>query len=149
SETEHKEISHINRITRLEEEKYVWLDRFTIRNLELVSSQQEGGVPLISILDQTVTPMGARLLRKWVLLPLKDKSPVLERLQTVDMLVAEEELHDKLVFLLKLIGDLERLVSKVAVRRINPRELGQLKKSLLQIAPLKELLTQPLPENLM
>lgn len=142
AETEHKEVNHISRITRLEEEKYVWLDRFTIRNLELVSSHLEGGVPLINILDQTVTPMGARLLRKWVLLPLKDKAPVMERLQTVDMLIKEEELHDKLVLLLKQIGDLERLVSKVAVRRISPREMVQLKKSLLQVEPLKELLSQ-------
>lgn len=141
-ETEHKEVNHISRVTRLEEEKYVWLDRFTIRNLELVSSHLDGGVPLIHILDQTVTPMGARLLRKWVLLPLKDKAPIVERLQTVDRLVKEEELHEKLVLLLKQIGDLERLVSKVAVRRISPREMVQLKKSLLQIEPLKHLLLQ-------
>lgn len=147
AETEHKDTGHINRITRLEEEKFVWLDRFTIRNLELVTSHLDGGVPLINILDQTVTPMGARLLRKWILLPLKEKAPVQERLQTVDTLLKEEDLHEKLVLLLKQIGDLERLVSKVAVRRINPRELGQLKKSLLQIEPLKELLSQPLTDE--
>jgi DNA mismatch repair protein MutS len=147
-ETEHKEIGHIGRITRLEEDKYVWLDRFTIRNLELVYPQQEGGVPLIQILDQTVTPMGARLLRKWVVLPLKEKTPVEERLNTVEMFLQQEELHETLLHNLKQIGDLERLISKVAVRRISPRELGQLKKSLQQIAPIKELLgTVPAPKS--
>ena len=139
-ETEHKEIGHVSRITRLEEDKYVWLDRFTIRNLELVFPQQEGGVPLIQILDQTVTPMGARLLRKWVVLPLKEKTPIQERLDTVELLLQQEDLHEQLLNYLKQIGDLERLISKVAVRRISPRELGQLKKSLLQIAPIKEML---------
>ncbi|MPR32482.1 DNA mismatch repair protein MutS [Cytophagaceae bacterium SJW1-29] len=139
-ETEHKEIGHVSRITRLEEDKYVWLDRFTIRNLELVFPQQEGGVPLIQILDHTVTPMGARLLRKWVVLPLKEKTPIQERLDTVELLLQQEDLHEQLLNHLKQIGDLERLISKVAVRRISPRELGQLKKSLLQIAPIKELL---------
>lgn len=141
-ETEHKEIGHIGRITRLEEEKYVWLDRFTIRNLELIYAQQEGGVPLIQILDHTLTPMGARLLRKWVVLPLKEKKPIEERLDTVALLLSQEELHEGLTALLKQIGDLERLISKVAVRRISPRELVQLKKSLRQIAPIKELLTR-------
>ncbi|MDR6808139.1 DNA mismatch repair protein MutS [Dyadobacter sp. BE34] len=140
-ETEHKEVAHISRITRLEEEKYVWLDRFTVRNLELVYAQQEGGVPLIDILDHTVTPMGARQLRKWMVLPLKDKAPVEERLSAVAHFLAHEELHESLVGYFKQIGDLERLISKVAVRRINPRELVQLKKSLKQIAPVKELLT--------
>ncbi|MGX5856668.1 DNA mismatch repair protein MutS [Dyadobacter jiangsuensis] len=140
-ETEHKEVAHISRITRLEEEKYVWLDRFTVRNLELVYAQQEGGVPLIDILDHTVTPMGARQLRKWMVLPLKDKVPVEERLSAVAHFLVHEELHESLVGYFKQIGDLERLISKVAVRRINPRELVQLKKSLKQIAPVKELLT--------
>ncbi len=139
-ETEHKEIGHVSRITRLEEDKYVWLDRFTIRNLELVFPQQEGGVPLIQILDHTVTPMGARLLRKWVVLPLKEKTPIEERLDTVELLLQQEDLHEQLLSHLKQIGDLERLISKVAVRRISPRELGQLKKSLLQVAPIKEML---------
>lgn len=139
-ETEHREVAHISRITRLEEEKYVWLDRFTVRNLELVYAQQEGGVPLIDILDYTVTPMGARQLRKWMVLPLKDKAPIEERLAAVAHFLAQEELHESLVGYFKQIGDLERLISKVAVRRINPRELVQLKKSLKQIAPVKGLL---------
>lgn len=141
-ETEHREVAHISRITRLEEEKYVWLDRFTVRNLELVYAQQEGGVPLIDILDQTVTPMGARQLRKWMVLPLKDKAPIEERLDTVELFYKQEDLHESIIQYLKQIGDLERLISKVAVRRINPRELVQLKKSLKQIAPVKELLVE-------
>lgn len=140
-ETEHKETAHISRITRLEEEKYVWLDRFTVRNLELVYPQQEGGVPLIDILDKTVTPMGTRLLRKWMVLPLKDKEPIEERLHAVSHFLDHDELHESLVQYFKQIGDLERLISKVAVKRINPRELVQLKKSLKQIAPVKELLS--------
>lgn len=139
-ETEHKEVSHISRVTRLEEEKYVWLDRFTVRNLELVFPQQEGGVPLIQILDQTVTPMGARLLRRWVVLPLKEKSPIEERLDTVEFFLQNDELHESITQYLKQIGDLERLISKVAVRRISPREMVQLKKSLKQIGPIKEIL---------
>lgn len=137
-ETEHREISHINRIMRLEEENYVWLDRFTIRNLELVYPQQEGGVPLIDILDETVTPMGARLLRRWMVLPLKEKQAIDERLAAVDLFTQQKKIQSALVQLLKPIGDLERLISKVAVRRINPREMGQLKKALKQISPIKE-----------
>ncbi len=137
-ETEHREISHINRIMRLEEDHHVWLDRFTIRNLELVYPQQEGGVPLIEVLDQTVTPMGARLLRRWMVLPLKEKRAIEERLKTVALFTRHKQHHDVLVQLLKPIGDLERLISKVAVRRINPREMGQLKKALRQIEPIRE-----------
>ncbi|MCE7066441.1 DNA mismatch repair protein MutS [Dyadobacter sp. CY326] len=140
-ETEHKEVGHIGRITRLEEEKYVWLDRFTVRNLELIYPQQEGGVPLIQILDQTVTPMGARLLRKWIVLPLKEKLLIEDRLNTVEHFLDNEDLHDAVIQHLKQIGDLERLISKVAVKRINPRELVQLKKSLKQIAPVQELIS--------
>ena len=140
NETEHKDLQHITRITRLEEDKYVWLDRFTIRNLELVAAQQEGGVPLIQILDHSVTPMGARLMRKWLMLPLKEKSLIDERLNMVALLHEDTELLDELVGHLKQIGDLERLISKVAVRRIGPREMLQLKRSLQHILPIKELL---------
>jgi DNA mismatch repair protein MutS len=130
-------VGHISRINRLEEEKYVWLDKFTIRNLELVSAQQEGGIPIIQILDQTMTPMGARLLRKWLVLPLKEKSQIQERLNTVSYFKENEELRESLESHLKQIGDLERLISKVAVRRINPRELLALKKALLHIEPIR------------
>ncbi|MEA5428197.1 DNA mismatch repair protein MutS [Arcicella lustrica] len=140
AETEHKEVSHISRINRLEEEKYVWLDRFTIRNLELVAPQQEGGISLIQILDQTTTPMGARLLRKWLVLPLKEKSLIQERLETVSFFKENTELREAIEQQLKPIGDLERLISKVAVRRINPRELATLKRALSRIEPIRELL---------
>ncbi len=140
SDTEHKEMGHISRLTRLDEDKYVWLDRFTIRNLELVFAQHEGGVPLIQVLDQTITPMGARLLRKWLVLPLKEKSVIQERLDTVEFFVQQDEVAENLTTLLKPIGDLERLISKVAVRRISPRELGQLKRALAQVPPIKKLL---------
>jgi DNA mismatch repair protein MutS len=140
SETEHKEVKHISGIARLEEDRYVWLDRFTIRNLELVHAQQDGGVPLIQVLDHTITPMGARLMRKWLVLPLKDRAPIEERLNTVTFFTQQDEILDQLLQHLRPIGDLERLISKVAVRRINPREMLQLKKSLQHTAPIKALL---------
>ena len=147
NETEHKDLQHITRVTRLEEDRYVWLDRFTIRNLELTAAQQEGGVPLIQILDHTVTPMGARLLRKWLSLPLKDRALIDERLNMVSLLTADIDLADAMVGHLRQIGDLERLVSKVAVRRISPRELLQLKRSLQHILPIKESLITALSQT--
>lgn len=147
ADTEHRDINHVSALTRLDEEKYVWLDRFTIRNLELIYAQFEGGVPLIDILDHTYTPMGARLLRKWMVLPLKEKKPIEERLDTVEMFLKDEDILADLSQVLKPIGDLERLVSKVAVRRISPRELVQLKRALLQIEPIKVLLGKKINEN--
>lgn len=131
-ETEHKNIGHINTISRIEEEHFVWLDKFTIRNLELINSQHTDGVPLINILDRTNTPMGGRLLRKWMVLPLKNKTAIDERLKLVSGLVDEPELLDKLSGLLRPVGDLERTISKVSARRINPREILQLKRALIQ-----------------
>lgn len=141
-ETEHKEIAHISSISRIHEENYVWLDKFTIRNLELIYPQQDGGIPLIEVLDKTVTPMGARLMKKWVLMPLKEKEKIEERHQVVEEFCNTQSLHETLVEHLKHINDLERLISKVAVGRINPRELLQLKKSLLKIIPVKEVLAK-------
>ncbi|HCR53996.1 MAG TPA: DNA mismatch repair protein MutS, partial [Cytophagales bacterium] len=138
--TEHKDTHHIAAISRIDEDKYVWLDKFTIRNLEIVSPQQDGGVPLIQILDKTITAMGSRQLRKWMILPLKEKSAVQERLDVVDTLYQNEELGEKIIEQLSHIADLERLISKVAVGRINPRELIQLKRSLQAVLPVKELL---------
>ena len=140
AETKHTDVQHIGSIGRLEEDKYVWLDRFTIRNLELVHAQHPGGVPLIDILDQTVTPMGARLLRKWVVLPLKEVGQIQRRLDTVAGLLANPELLDELGQHLRQINDLERLISKVAVRRVNPRELLQLAGALAAIEPMRALL---------
>lgn len=139
-ETEHREIAHINAISRLEEDKYVWLDKFTIRNLELIFPQQEGGVPLIDILDDTKTPMGARMMRKWLVLPLKEKAPIEERLTVVSSFLENRDLLDEVVGCLKNIADIERLISKVAVNRINPREMIQLKKALKNTLPIKSLL---------
>ena len=141
NETEHKDVKHIASLSRIEEEKYVWLDKFTVRNLELVYSQHPEGIPLIDILDQTQTPMGSRLLRKWMVLPLKEITPIQERLSIVESFVKNRELSDKLINNLKHIGDLERIISKVAVRRINPRELQQLRRALEYIKPIKELLS--------
>ena len=138
AETKHTDVGHIGSIGRLEEDKYVWLDRFTVRNLELVQAQHPGGVPLIDILDQTITPMGARLLRKWVVLPLKEPAQIQRRLDTVDALLQTPELLENLQQHLRQINDLERLISKVAVRRINPRELLQLARALEAIGPIRD-----------
>lgn len=141
AETEHRAIGHISSIQRIEEDKYVWLDRFTIRNLELIHPTQEGGVPLISLIDQTLTAMGGRLLRKWLVLPLKDLKTIEQRQEGVAGLLASETLLDLVLDLLKPIGDLERMISKVAAGRINPRELNALKKALQQIPEIKTLLS--------
>lgn len=139
-ETEHREVQHISAISRIAEEKYVWLDKFTIRNLELVFPQHEGGVPLIQILDQTVTPMGSRMMKKWMVLPLKEKSPIEERLNVVDYFYQNSALIEEILNSLKFIGDLERLISKVVVGRVNPREMNQIKRALRSTLPIKELL---------
>ncbi|MBY0426685.1 MAG: DNA mismatch repair protein MutS, partial [Cytophagales bacterium] len=139
-ETEHKDISHITAVARIEEERYVWLDKFTIRNLELVSTGFEGGVSLISILDKTTTPMGSRMLKNWLLLPLKEITPIKERQDVVEKLVQQEELLEMMISELKPVGDLERLISKVAARRVTPRELQQLYRSLSHIGPIKNIL---------
>jgi DNA mismatch repair protein MutS len=139
-DTEHKDTSHIASISRIDEDKYVWLDKFTIRNLELINAQQETGVPLIDILDHTVTPMGSRQLRKWMILPLKDKVAIDERLHIVDRFFKDVSFADTVREPLKQVADLERLISKVAVNRINPREMLQLKRSLKCIVPIREAL---------
>jgi DNA mismatch repair protein MutS len=139
-DTEHRDTSHISSISRIDEDKFVWLDKFTIRNLEIINSQQEGGVPLIDILDCTVTPMGSRQLRKWMILPLKEKAAIEERLFMVATFVGDKMLSEKILESLRQIADLERLISKVAVNRINPREMLQLKRSLRSIHPIKQLL---------
>ncbi len=140
--TEHKDTQHIGSIARIDEEKYVWLDKFTIRNLELVAPSSEGGVSLIQILDQTVTPMGLRQLHKWMVLPLKEKAAIDERLQIVSIFHEQVDLAENILSNLRPIADLERLISKVAVGRINPRELLQLKKSLQRIVPIRQFLVE-------
>jgi DNA mismatch repair protein MutS len=140
AETQHHDLRHISTLGRLEEDNYVWLDRFTVRNLELIYPQHPEGVPLINVLDNTVTPMGARLLRKWLVLPLKDAAQIRRRLDTVEGLQARPELLQDITHYLKQMSDLERLISKVAVRRVNPRELLQLARALEATLPIKELL---------
>lgn len=139
-DTEHKDTSHIAAISRIDEDKYVWLDKFTIRNLEIIHPQHDGGVPLIETLDKTITPMGARQLRKWLILPLKEKAAIEERLAIVDLFLQDPDLGENIADQLRPIADLERLISKVAVARINPREMIQLKRSLMCIAPIMQLL---------
>jgi DNA mismatch repair protein MutS len=139
TETHHNQVQHIQSISRIDENKYVWLDRFTIRNLELLYSSNENGVSLLQVLDRTVTPMGARLLKKWLVLPVKEIAVINDRLAIVEYAFHHTDERDKVLEHLKSIGDLERLISKVAMGRVNPRELQQLNRSLKQIAPVKEL----------
>ncbi len=137
AETQHDKTAHICKISRIEEDHYVWLDKFTIRNLELVNSSNENAVTFIDIIDETITPMGSRLMKRWTLLPLKDKQPIEERLDVVEYLINNDDDADILKQNIKLIGDLERLISKVAVGKINPREIVQIKKALYSIETIK------------
>ncbi len=129
-ETQNHRIQHISKINRIEEEHYVWLDKFTIRNLELVQTPNENAVTLMQVLDHTQTPMGSRMLRKWILMPLKEKVFIDERLSVVDYFMQEEELLTELRGILRRMGDLERMVSKIAASKINPREALQLARAL-------------------
>lgn len=138
NETEHRNLKHITAISRLEEDNYMWLDRFTVRNLELVSSANENAMTLFNVLDQTSTPMGARMLHKWIVMPLKELKPIEERLGTVEFMVAHEGLIEEFLTHIKLIGDLERLISKVGLQKCGPRELSQLKKALYHIEEIKD-----------
>ncbi len=139
NETEHRKLGHISGIARIEEDRYMWLDRFTIRNLELVGSANENAITLVDILDHTLSPMGARMLRRWITMPLKDRKPIEDRLNVVDFLQQSEELREALEHELRQIGDLERLISKIGLQKANPREVIQLKRALIAIAQLKEL----------
>lgn len=136
-ETEHRNLQHISSLNRIEEERYMWLDRFTIRNLELVQSPNEQGVTLFSVLDKTCTPMGARLLHKWLVMPLKELKPIKARLDIVDFFVADTALTDEFLAQIKPIGDLERLIAKVGLQKAGPRELSQLKRALDHVAMIK------------
>ena len=142
SENQHDRLGHITAISRIEEDKYVWLDRFTIRNLELISSPHENATTLIDVLDRTKTPMGGRMLKRWMVLPLKGLKPIQDRLDAVDSFYKDEDVSFELHERLKQINDLERLISKVAVGKINPKEVVQLKRTLVQLNPIKELVNQ-------
>jgi len=137
NETKHEHVQHISRIVRLQESDYVWMDKFTIRNLELFASPHEDAVTLLSVLDDTNSPMGSRLLKRWLALPLKDKKAIDSRLDVVEHFINNEVLTSELRLNIEVIGDLERLISKVAVNRILPREVVQLKKALTAIEPIK------------
>jgi DNA mismatch repair protein MutS len=138
AETHHDKIRHIVKIARIEEEKYVWLDRFTVRNLELLSSINERGKTLMDVMDRTVTPMGSRMMKRWIVLPLKERKPIEDRLDIVERLLGDFDLSETLSRQFKLTGDLERLISKVAVGRITPREVVQLKRALHAVEAVKE-----------
>lgn len=136
--TQHNQIKHISTISRIDEDNYVWLDRFTVRNLELFSSVNEGAKTLIDIIDKTITPMGGRLLKRWIALPLKDISAINDRLNVVEYFINNQEIKDTLIERIREVGDLERIISKAAVGRINPREIVQLKSSLSTLVSIKE-----------
>jgi DNA mismatch repair protein MutS len=136
--THHQQTGHITQLSRIEEERYVWLDRFTVRNLELYGTINEGGRTLLDIIDRTISPMGARMLKRWVAFPLKDVNPINERLSVVEHLFKNTDFKNSLEQNIALIGDLERIISKVAVGRINPREVVQLKVALQAIEPIKQ-----------
>ncbi len=138
-ETQNHQLKHITKVSRIEEDLYVWLDKFTIRNLELIHTPNENAITLLQVLDETQTPMGSRLLRKWILMPLKQKSLIDERLSVVEYLIKNKKFTEKLSSSFKTMGDLERLVSKIAVGKINPREMLQLAASLRSVEKLKEL----------
>ncbi|MDR6737742.1 DNA mismatch repair protein MutS [Sphingobacterium sp. 2149] len=139
NETEHRNLQHISTLSRIEEDRYMWLDRFTIRNLELIGSMNENAVTLSDVLDHTSSPMGARLLKRWIVMPLKDKKSIQERLNVVDFFFANRDLRDELIGQIKQVGDLERLISKIGLQKANPREIVQLKRALFAIEKLKEL----------
>ncbi|MBN1463266.1 MAG: DNA mismatch repair protein MutS [Paludibacteraceae bacterium] len=137
--THHQQISHISALSRIEEDRFVWIDRFTARNLELYGSQNEGARTLIDILDKTTCPMGARLLKRWLAFPLKQVKPINDRLSVVEYFFKQPEAKLSIEQNLALIGDLERIISKVAVGRITPREVAQLKVALTALEPIKEI----------
>lgn len=142
SETQHNKLEHITAINRIAEDEYVWMDRFTVRNLELYGSQSVNAVTLLDVIDKTISPMGGRLLKRWLALPLKNVARIQQRHQVVSYLLNNNQTFDKIRNYTKQIGDLERLISKVATQKVSPREVIQLKNSLEAIVPIKALATQ-------
>ena len=135
--TQHDRVQHIQSISRIEEDHYVWLDKFTVRNLELFWSPNERAKTLIDILDNTISPMGSRMMKRWLSMPIKEKQPIEERLNIVELFLKNPELSEKISGQIQLIGDLERLISKVATGRISPREVAHLKRALNAIEQIK------------
>ncbi len=142
SETQHRQLQHISRLQRIAEEEYVWMDRFTIRNLELYHSTHQNAVTLLEVIDKTLSPMGGRLLKRWLALPLKNLEKIKNRLAIVTYLHQEEAFLQKIQHHIKQMGDLERLVSKLATGKINPKEVVQLKNSLEAVLPIKKVIEQ-------
>ncbi|HMU46260.1 MAG TPA: DNA mismatch repair protein MutS [Chitinophagaceae bacterium] len=138
-ETEHPNLQHITSLQRIDRDDFLWMDRFTIRNLELIQGNSEGNHTLLQVLDNTVSPMGARLLKRWIVFPLKDIQKINERLDTVEFLIKESDLKNKLGLHIKQCGDIERLVSKIPLKKINPREVLQLARGLKQVEAIKNL----------
>ena len=136
--TQHTQIAHITSLARIEEERFVRLDKFTVRNLEIIGSMNEGGSCLLNVIDKTICPMGARLLRRWIVFPLKDVAPINERLDVVEYYFRQPDFKTLIEEQLHLIGDLERIISKVAVGRVTPREVVALKTALYAIEPIKQ-----------
>ena len=136
--TQHTQIGHITSLARIEEDKYVRMDKFTVRSLELIGSMNDGGSSLLNVIDKTISPMGARLLKRWMVFPLKDEKPINDRLNVVEYFFRGPEFKELIEEQLHLIGDLERIISKVAVGRVSPREVVQLKIALQAIEPIKE-----------
>ncbi len=139
SETQHNKLQHITRVARIAEDEYVWMDRFTIRNLELYHSNQQNAVTLLDVIDKTISPMGGRMLKRWMALPLKNVETITRRHEVVSYLLEEPQVLDKIKTNIKRIGDLERLISKVATGKISPREVIQLKNSLEAVVPVKHI----------
>ncbi len=148
SETQNDKLGHVTALSRIEEDKYVWLDRFTIRNLELLHSPHENATTLVDVLDQTYTPMGGRLMKRWIVLPLKHQSVIVDRHIAVEALYKQEDTAYQLSLFLRDIGDMERLISKVAVGKANPKEVVQLKRTLQLMTPIKELI-EPISDGLL
>ena len=138
-DTQHDRTQNITRLSCVERDRYVWLDRFTVRNLELVASANDNACTLLGVVDRTLTPMGSRLMRRWILMPLKEVAPIEERLNVVDVLVRDGDLRQALAAQVKAIGDLERLITKAAVGRISPREMRQLKRSLEAVGEVRRI----------
>ena len=136
--TQHTQIGHITSLARIEEDKYVRLDKFTVRSLELIGSMNDGGSSLLNVIDRTISPMGVRLLKRWIVFPLKDEKPINERLNVVEYFFRQPDFKELIEEQLHLVGDLERIISKVAVGRVSPREVVQLKVALQAIEPIKQ-----------
>lgn len=137
--TQHKQISHITSLARIEEERYVRLDKFTVRSLELINTMNEGGKSLLDVIDRTTSPMGARLLKRWIVFPLKDVQAITDRLNVVEYFFKQPDLKEEIETQLSLIGDIERIISKVAVGRITPREMIQLRVALSAMEPIRQI----------